>query len=64
MPHLLTSSVIRSLLAVCEQYKDAVDPAAILPTVDLRSTSSSLVTAAAHGGALKASDEAYSAEIG
>ena len=45
VPHLLTASVVRSLLAVCEQYKSRVDPAAILPTVEWRSTSSNLPTA-------------------
>ena len=64
VPHLLTSSVIRSLLAVCEQYKDAVDPAAILPTVDWRSTSSSLVTAGSHGAVPTDSGESESAEVG
>lgn len=49
VPHLLTSPVIRSLLMVCEQYKDRVDPDAILPTVDWRSTSSSLTTAGSRG---------------
>jgi UDP-sulfoquinovose synthase len=64
VPHLLTASVVRSLLAVCEQYKDRVDPAAILPTVDWRSTSSSLVTSGSHGNPGPAADEAASAEIG
>jgi UDP-sulfoquinovose synthase len=63
VPHLLTSSVVRSLLTVCEEYKDRVDPAAILPTVDWRSTSSSLVTSGSHGSPGQATDTAASAEI-
>jgi UDP-sulfoquinovose synthase len=64
VPHLLTSSVIRSLLTVCEQYKDRVDPAAILATVDWRSTSSSLVTAGSHTGPPATSGETRAAEVG
>ena len=64
VPHLLTSTVVRSLLAVCEQYKDAVDPAAILPTVDWRSTSSSLVTAGSRGASPSGLGESSSAEVG
>ncbi len=63
VPHLLTSSVIRSLLTVCEQYKDHVDPTAILPTVDWRSTSSSLVTAGSHGTQVKTRDSSGRAEV-
>jgi UDP-sulfoquinovose synthase len=63
VPHLLTSSVVRSLLAVCEQFKDRVDPTAILPTVDWRSTSSSLATAGSHGAALPGPGESESAGI-
>ena len=44
VPHLLTKSVIRSILAVADTYKDNVDLTAILPTVDWRSTSSHLAT--------------------
>ena len=44
-PHLLTRSVIQSILAVAEAHKDRVDPGAILPTVEWRSTASTLVTA-------------------
>ncbi len=64
VPHLLTSSVIRSLLAVCEQYEDAVDPAAILPTVDWRSTSSRLVTAGSRGASPSGPGRSSSAEVG
>jgi UDP-sulfoquinovose synthase len=46
MPHLLTPGVIKSILGVAEMYKDRVDPAAILPTVNWRSTASDLVTSA------------------
>jgi UDP-sulfoquinovose synthase len=45
VPNLLTSSVIQSLLAVCDRYKAAVDVAAIRPTVEWRSTASDLTTA-------------------
>jgi len=45
VPHLLTSSVIQSILAVADRYKTHADIAAILPTVDWRSTASNLVTA-------------------
>jgi UDP-sulfoquinovose synthase len=44
VPHLLTSSVIRSILAVADKHKDNVDLTAILPTVEWRSTSSHLTT--------------------
>ena len=64
VPHLLTSSVIRSLLTVCEQHKDRVDPAAILATVDWRSTSSSLVTAGSHSGPPAAGGKTRTAEVG
>jgi UDP-sulfoquinovose synthase len=47
VPHLLTSSVIQSILALAEKYKANVDPEAIRPTVDWRSTASSLITAGA-----------------
>ena len=45
VPHLLTSSVIQSILAVAEKYKANVDAAAIRPTVEWRSTASDLATA-------------------
>jgi UDP-sulfoquinovose synthase len=64
VPHLLTSSVIRSLLAVCEQYKDRVDAAAILPTVDWRSTSSSLATAGSHGTSAMGVGDSESTVVG
>ena len=63
VPHLLTSSVVRSLLAVCEKFKDRVDPAAILPTVDWRSTSSSLATAGSHGTSADGVGESDPAEV-
>ena len=44
-PHLLTRSVIRSILSVAEAHAENVDPAAILPTVEWSRTASSLVTA-------------------
>ena len=45
VPHLLTSSVIQSILGVAEKYKDNVDPEAIRPTVDWRRTASELAIA-------------------
>jgi UDP-sulfoquinovose synthase len=44
-PHLLTHSVIQSILNVADAHKANVDPAAILPTVEWSRTSSELVTA-------------------
>jgi UDP-sulfoquinovose synthase len=45
VPHLLSASVLKSMLAVCEHNKRNVNVEAILPTVEWRATSSSLVTA-------------------
>jgi UDP-sulfoquinovose synthase len=64
VPHLLTSSVVRSLLAVCERHRDMVDPAAILPTVDWRSTSSGLATAGSLGSGTPDRHETTSADKG
>jgi UDP-sulfoquinovose synthase len=47
VPHLLSSSVIASMLAVCDRYKRNVNVEAILPTVEWRATSSSLLTSGA-----------------
>ncbi len=44
VPHLLSQSVIRSILAVCDHYRRHVNVDAILPTVEWRATSSSLLT--------------------
>src|SRR5271163_2881545 len=44
VPHLLTSSVIQSMLSLAEKYKENIDLEAIRPTVDWRSTESDLVT--------------------
>ena len=63
VPHLLTSSVVRSLIAVCEKYKDRVDPSAILPTVNWRETSSSLTTAGSHGPSATGVGDTESAEV-
>jgi len=63
VPHLLTSSVVRSLIAVCEKYKDRVDPSAILPTVNWRETSSSLITAGSHGPSATGVGDTESAEV-
>ena len=64
VPHLLTGAVVRDLLAVCEKYRDRVDPAAILPTVEWRSTSSSLVTAGGHGAAADSVADPTATEVG
>jgi UDP-sulfoquinovose synthase len=45
VPHLLTSSVLQSILAVSDKYKSNVDVAAIRPTVEWRRTASDLLTA-------------------
>jgi UDP-sulfoquinovose synthase len=45
VPHLLTSAVLQSILAVADKYKSKVDVAAIRPTVEWRSTASALMTA-------------------
>jgi UDP-sulfoquinovose synthase len=42
VPHLLEPATIRSLLAVVDRHRDRVDPVAIRPTVQWRSTASSL----------------------
>jgi UDP-sulfoquinovose synthase len=42
VPHLLEPATIRSLLAVVDRHRARVDPAAIRPTVQWRSTASSL----------------------
>jgi UDP-sulfoquinovose synthase len=45
VPHLLTSSVIQSILAVAQKFKDNVDLEAIRPTVEWRNTASRLAMA-------------------
>jgi UDP-sulfoquinovose synthase len=57
VPHLLTSSVIQSILAVADKYKENVDTAAIRPTVEWRSTASDLVTAGTPGVAKGGSEQ-------
>jgi UDP-sulfoquinovose synthase len=47
VPHLLTPSVVGSMLAAADRHKDRVNPAAIVPTVEWRSTASDLATAGA-----------------
>ncbi len=42
VPHLLTSSVIRSILGVAERYRDNADLSVIRPTVEWRKTASDL----------------------
>ena len=44
VPHLLSPSVLKSMLAVCDHYKRNVNVEAILPTVEWRATSSNLPT--------------------
>ena len=44
VPHLLNQSTISSLLAVADRHRDRVDPVAIAPTVQWRSTASTLLT--------------------
>jgi UDP-sulfoquinovose synthase len=46
MPHLLTSSVIKSILSIADRCKDRVNPVAIRPTVEWRATASDLATSA------------------
>jgi UDP-sulfoquinovose synthase len=46
VPHLLEPKTINSLLAVADRHRDRIDPAAIRPTVQWRSTASSLRPAA------------------
>ncbi len=62
VPHLLTSSVIQSMLGLAEKYKENVNVEAIRPTVDWRSTESDLVTSLSghphHGAAPSATVQA------
>jgi UDP-sulfoquinovose synthase len=44
VPHLLGSSTIESMLTLAERHRSRVDANAIAPTVDWRSTVSSLAT--------------------
>jgi UDP-sulfoquinovose synthase len=44
-PHLLTDDVIRSILELVEHHRDRVDVRAIAPTVQWRSSASTLTTA-------------------
>jgi UDP-sulfoquinovose synthase len=50
-PHLLTDEVIASMLALVEVHQDRVDPDAIDPTVQWRSSASTLKTADPSSGA-------------
>ncbi|MGH9081315.1 MAG: NAD-dependent epimerase/dehydratase family protein [Acidimicrobiales bacterium] len=50
VPHLLTSSVIQSILSVAQKYKAKVDVDAIRPTVEWRSTASDVATSGASSG--------------
>jgi UDP-sulfoquinovose synthase len=44
-PHLLTNDVIAGMLELVERHKERVDPDAIAPTVQWRSSASTLKTA-------------------
>jgi UDP-sulfoquinovose synthase len=57
VPHLLTSSVIQSILAVAQKFKDNVDLEAILPTVEWRSTASQLAMEGSPRDGLLADEE-------
>ncbi|HMD44705.1 MAG TPA: NAD-dependent epimerase/dehydratase family protein [Acidimicrobiales bacterium] len=50
VPHLLNQSTISSLLSVVDRHRDRVDTGAIAPTVEWRSTSSTLRTAGRTSG--------------
>jgi UDP-sulfoquinovose synthase len=63
VPHLLTSSVIQSILTVADKYKVNADAAAILPTVEWRSTASDLVTAGTPSGGRTGSASEQAAEV-
>ena len=47
-PHLLTDEVIRGILDLVERHRDRVDVRAIAPTVQWRSSASTLTTAGEH----------------
>ncbi|HEX3946414.1 MAG TPA: hypothetical protein VHW47_01860, partial [Acidimicrobiales bacterium] len=49
VPHLLNQATISSLLAVVDRHRDRVDPLAIRPTVQWRSTASTLPTSVTGG---------------
>ncbi len=61
MPHLLTSSVIQSILSVAHKYKANVDVDAIRPTVEWRNTASDLATSGASPNQRSAAKAAASA---
>ena len=64
VPNLLTSSVIQSILAVCDKYKANADVAAIRPTVEWRNTASNLVTAGTPtGDRARTSTDEVSSEV-
>jgi len=63
VPHLLTSSVIQSILSVADKYKSNVDAAAIRPTVEWRSTSSGLATSGATVAGVAAGDGGQSVAL-
>jgi UDP-sulfoquinovose synthase len=63
VPHLLTSSVIQSILSVAYKFRANVDVDAIRPTVEWRNTASDLATSGAspsHRGAAQAAASAAS----
>ncbi len=56
VPHLLNQATISSLLAVVDRHRDRVDPVAIRPTVQWRSTASVLPTASNGDGRSRATE--------
>ncbi len=50
VPHLLNQGTLQSILAVADRHRDRVDRAAIAPTVQWKTTSSTLVTASGRVG--------------
>jgi UDP-sulfoquinovose synthase len=56
VPHLLNQATISSLLAVVDRHRDRVDPVAIRPTVQWRSTASVLPTSANGDGRSRAAE--------
>jgi UDP-sulfoquinovose synthase len=56
VPHLLNQGTISSLLAVVDRHRDRVDPVAIRPTVQWRSTASVLPTSSNGDGRSRATE--------
>jgi UDP-sulfoquinovose synthase len=58
VPHLLTTSVIQSMLALAEKYREGVNLEAIQPTVHWRRTESELITSRSGRPTLSEQEEA------